>query len=262
LTLVADVEGSGPAVVLLHGQPGTAADWAPVARLLRSSHTVVVPDRLGYGRTGGPAGGFKANADAVLRLLDGLAVERAVVVGHSWGGGVALALVEDRPDRVAGAVLLATVVPDEPIGRLDRLLAVPAVGSAVTAVALGLAGRALTLPRVRQAVERMLRGTTEDGLLAVAESWRQGESWRSFVVEQRALVEELGRLGPGLAGIALPVIIMTGSADRIVPPSAGGRLAAAIPGAELIRLEGAGHLLTHERPEEVAAAVARLASAG
>ena len=248
--------------MLLHGQPGSAADWAPVARGLRGAHRVIVPDRLGYGRTGGRAGGFRANADAVAHLLDDLGVSRAIVAGHSWGGGVAIALAETRPDRVLGMVLVAPVVPDEPLGWLDRVLAVPVVGSAVAATGLGLAGRALSLPLVRRAVERSLRGATEDHLLGVAESWRRGESWRSFVVEQRALVGELAELAPGLAGIRVPVTVIVGTADRVIPASSGQRLAAAIPGAVLIRVNGAGHLLTHERPEEVIAAVSRMASTG
>jgi pimeloyl-ACP methyl ester carboxylesterase len=258
--LVADVTGSGPAVVLLHGQPGSAADWLPVSRLLKDSFTVVVPDRPGYGRTGGRAGGFRDNASAVLDLLDELQVARATIVGHSWSGGVAIALAEETPARVAGAVLIASVGPAEPLGRLDRLLATPPVGTALAAISLNLAARALSILSVRQLVDRYLRGTTDEGLLAIAEGWRRGDAWRSFVVEQRALFDELGDLAPGLAGITVPVTVVIGGADRIVPASTGHHLAAAIPGARLIRLERAGHLLSHERPEEVAAAIARAAT--
>ena len=127
---------------------------------------------------------------------------------------------------------------------------------------LSVAGRALSLPHVRRLVERSLRGTTDDHLLGVAASWRRGESWRSFVVEQRALVDELGRLAPGLAGIRVPVTVLVGEADRVVPAPSGRRLASAIPGAVLIQLAGAGHLLTHERPAEVAAAITQMAATG
>ena len=122
--LVADVRGHGPAVVLLHGQPGSAADWEPLARLLEADYTVIVPDRPGYGRTGGRATGFRGNAAAVVDLLDRRGVASATIVAHSWSGGVAIALAEDNPDRVAGLVLVASVGPDERLDRLDRLLAV------------------------------------------------------------------------------------------------------------------------------------------
>src|SRR4051794_20061292 len=83
---------SGPGGVLVHGQPGSAADWAPVRQLLEDDFTVLVPDRPGYGRTGGSAIGFGANADAIVELLDRHGIPSATIVGHSWGGGVAIAL--------------------------------------------------------------------------------------------------------------------------------------------------------------------------
>jgi len=260
VTLVADVSGSGPPVVLLHGQPGTAADWIAVARLLEPDFTVIVPDRLGYGRTGGQAGGFRANAAAVEALLDDLGFARATIVGHSWSGGIAIVLAEEAPDRVAGTVLVASVGPGEPLGRFDRVLAIPSIGSAFAVVTLKIATRALALSPVRQVLDPYLRGTTDEGLLAMAEAWRLGDTWRSFVVEQRALFDELGQLERGLANIREPVIVVIGGADRIVPASTGHRLAAAIPGARLIRLEGAGHLLSYERPDAIASAIADVAT--
>ncbi|MGH9095063.1 MAG: alpha/beta fold hydrolase, partial [Acidimicrobiales bacterium] len=117
-SLVADDAGSGPVVLLLHGQPGRARDWHRVQARLTDSCRVLIPDRLGYGRTGGRAAGFAANADACLALLDRLGVDRAVVAGHSWAGAVALALAEHHRDRVAGLALVASVAPGEVPGRL------------------------------------------------------------------------------------------------------------------------------------------------
>jgi pimeloyl-ACP methyl ester carboxylesterase len=255
--LVADVHGSGPPVVLLHGQPGTAADMDPLVGGLEGEFTVVVPDRPGYGRTGGRAGGFCANAAAVVALLDRLHLDRAVVVGHSWSGGVAIALAQDHPDRIQGMVLMASVAPGEPLGRLDRLLAVPPIGSAVAAVTLAMASRAVSLPPVRQRLERRLSLVRDQALTAVADGWRH-KAWRSFVIEQRALLHELPQLAPGLGAITVPSTVMLGEADRIVPPAVGERLARLI-GARLIRLPGAGHMLTYERPLAVVEAVREVA---
>ncbi len=259
MTLVADVTGQGPPVVLLHGQPGSAADWGPVIPLLEPHFTVIVPDRLGYGRTGGRAGGFRDNAAAVRGLLDELGLPGAIIVGHSWSGGVAIALAEESPERVAGMVLVASVDPGELLGRFDRVLAIPPVGAAVAVVTLKVAARALTVSRVRRALDRFLRGTTDEGLQAMVLAWRGGDAWRSFAFEQRALLVEMGELAPGLATIAGPVIVLIGGADRVVPASTGEHLAASIPGSLLVRLVGAGHLLAHERPDAVAAAIAEVA---
>ena len=253
--LEADIRGQGPPVVLLHGQPGSAADWARLVSLLEGDFTVIAPDRPGYGRTGGTAVGFRANAEAVVCLLDRLGLASAMIVGHSWSGGVALALAEDHPQRVASLVLVCSVGPAEVLSRLDRLLAIPPVGSAVAAVALNLAGAVLSLPPVRQYVDRRVRGTSDESLAAMADAWRAGHVWRSYVIEQRALVHELPALGPGLAAVQAPTAVVVGGADKIVPPATGERLAASIPGARLVCVPGVGHLLPRERPDTVAAAV-------
>lgn len=254
--LVADVTGEGPAVVLLHGQPGSASDWAGVVPLLRPRFTVVVPDRLGYGRTGGKAAGFAANARAVASLLDRLDRPRAILAGHSWAGGVALALAETHPDRVEGLVLVASVGPGERAGTLDRLLAVPPLGRVLAALAIGAGRRALSHPTVRALVDRRVPSPTTDQL---AKAWRQQGLARSFAIEQQALVEELSRLAPGLAAIKAPTAVLSGSADHIVAPATARRLAATIPGATLTTIPGAGHLLPFDHPGAVADAVGRVA---
>ena len=255
--LVADVAGSGPAVVLLHGQPGSASDWAAVARLLSGRHTVVVPDRSGYGRTGGLASGFGANAGQVVRLLDRLQVGSATVVGHSWGGGVALAMARLFPERVGGLVLVSSVSPLEPVGLLDRLLARPVVGKAVVVVTLSTAGRLLSWGPGRAFAGRRLRGQPRQQIEELARSWRKHATWHSFAIEQRALVTELPSMAAGLDELGAPVLVVTGTADRVVPAPTARHLADAIPGARLETVEGAGHLLPQLYPETVAELVHR-----
>ncbi|MDQ1356136.1 MAG: hypothetical protein QOG44_509 [Acidimicrobiaceae bacterium] len=265
--LVADTSGTGPAVVLLHGQPGGRGDWKPVARLLEREFLVVAPDRPGYGDTGGRARGFRGNAAAVVSLLDNLGVDRATIVGYSWAGGVALAMAEVVPDRLTGLVLVSSVGPGEPLSRLDRILAVPPIGMSVTATGLFLASTAMSIPLVRRAIRRRHRQAISRAVdaddqascppapEAVVTSWRSNRVWQSFVTEQRCLVDELPLLAPGLAAITVPTVVMVGDADRTVPPATGRRLAAAIADARLVELAGAGHLLPHLRPDAVAAAV-------
>ena len=242
-------------MVLLHGQPGSGADWVGVARLLEPSRTVIVPDRPGYGLTGGRARGFRGNAAAVCALLDRLGLHDAVIVGHSWSGGVALAMAEDFADRVAGLVLVASVGPGEALSPIDRALAVPRIGAAVAAITFGVAGRAVTRSPIRRLLERRLHASEDDGLVAMADAWRSGDVWRSFVIEQQALIEELPTLERGLAGIHVPTRVVVGEADHIVPPATGAHLAARIPGATLVSVAGAGHLLPQERPTDIATAV-------
>jgi pimeloyl-ACP methyl ester carboxylesterase len=259
IDLFADIRGSGPPVVLLHGQPGSSADWAAVTTRLEDRFTVVIPDRPGYGQTAGQARGFRDNADAVGSLLDRLDIRRATIAGHSWSGGVAIAMAERAPHRVVGLVLVASVSPLEPLGPLDRALAIAPVG-AMVAASLNLTGRVLSLRPVRQLLAPRLLGASDDAVIALASAWRRADIGRSFLIEQRSLADELPRLAAGLGDIAAPADVLVGEADRIVPAHAGARLAAALPRGRLIRLPGAGHLLPRQQPDAIVAAIDEITS--
>jgi pimeloyl-ACP methyl ester carboxylesterase len=287
------VSGTGPPVVLLHGQPGSGIDWALVSRRLATDFEVVTPDRPGWGRTGGAAGGFALNARAVIELLDRLGHQRVIVVGHSWGGGVALALAVDHPQRVAGVVLVASVAPGAPASVADRALGAPGVGDYVVPVAFGLAGRLLAFALGRRLFGRAAPGLSAMALLAAIgdrdvlapdgglaphhdvlapdalASGRAGSdderhaqprgvhraAGRAFTVEQRAYLSELDTFAAGLAAITVPVEVVTGDSDHVVAPRLARDLATAIPTAVLHEVTGAGHLLLLDHPDEVEAAV-------
>ncbi|MGA3220302.1 MAG: alpha/beta hydrolase [Acidimicrobiales bacterium] len=246
--------------MLLHGQPGSGRDWGLVAGDLARDHQVIIPDRLGYGLTGGHAAGFAVNANAVLRLLGSLGVGRALVVGHSWAGGIAIEMALDFPGSVAGLALVSSVAPGDPVGRLDRLLALPLLGTALAATTLSTAGGVLSWGPTRAFAGWRMRGRSEEQLADLTRAWRRRATWTSFAVEQRALVYELPTMAPRLAYIAAPTIVLAGSIDRVVPAAAAHRLAAAIPGAILEVVPGAGHLLPQLQPGTVASAIRRLAS--
>ena len=177
------------AAVLLHGQPGSRQDWAKVAALLAGELRVLVPDRPGYGATGGRPLGFAGNAEAVLGLLDRLGIERVVAVGHSWGAGVALALAARHPQRVAGLVLAAPVGAQAAVTRLDRAVALPLAGAAVAALTFKTVGRLLLVRGVRRRLAELRPATSEAWLESTGRAW-SGRVWRSWLYEQRALVAE------------------------------------------------------------------------
>lgn len=248
--------GEGPAVVLLHGQPGSAADWELVLPHLGGLR-LLVPDRPGYDGT--PAGGFAHNAAALLRRLDAAGIERAVLVGHSWGGGVALRAALDAPSRIAALCLLGSVGSSLAVSRTDRLLAVRGVGSA-SARFMAQTGRRMA-PVVAATSGSRLDGLQRDTLTATLGMWSRTGAWRAFAVEQRALVEE----GPGIARrlreVQAPSVITMGGRDAVVAPEAQRDLASRLPRAELRHLDG-GHFLTLEAPAQVAEAVRRAVELG
>jgi pimeloyl-ACP methyl ester carboxylesterase len=124
-------------LVLLHGQLGPAAGWLQVARQLPAQLHAVAADRLGYGSNPLHAGGFAANARAVLDDMDARGVQRAVLVGHAFGGRVALSVVSLAPQRVDAVVLLASVGPGC-VNGWDRLLAAHGAGPLCALVACRL----------------------------------------------------------------------------------------------------------------------------
>jgi pimeloyl-ACP methyl ester carboxylesterase len=236
-------------VLLLHGQPGTAGDWAGVAAELRARGglEVLAPDRPGYGTSTVAAGGFEHNARAMAELLDG----PAVVAGHSWGAGVALAMARAYPAKVRALTLIAPVTPHDRPGRVDRLLAGRHAGPLIARASFLGAASVLALPPLRRRIAPLVPGADASRLPELA------RSWRTFWVEQRAMFDEL----PGLDGpIEVPATVMVGARDHVIDPAVARLYASAI-GARLVELADAGHLLPMQQPAEVARAIAALTSA-
>jgi pimeloyl-ACP methyl ester carboxylesterase len=252
-------DGRGSPVLLLHGQPGGRHDWDAVAARLVVDHRVIVPDRPGYGRTGGAAMGIKANADACVALLDHLEVDRATIAGHSWGGGVALAMAQRHPDRVSGLVLVASIGGASSLRPFDRVLAAPIAGDVLAWVGFRVVGRRLRSRRLQSAAAAVKPGMPH--VVAAVGEWRSSAVWRSFVIEQRAMVAEMPALTAGLGSVRAPTTVLVGERDAVMPRAAADELARAIPLARLERIARHGHLLPIERPDEVAAAIALRAAA-
>ena len=256
--------GLGPhELVLLHGQPGSPADWQQVAARLPARLHAVAPDRPGYGSSRLPAGGFAANARAILDDLDSCGIKRAVLVGHSYGGGVALSVASMAPSRVEAVILLASVGPGC-VNGWDRLLAAPGAGQLCALVAWRLTpwiarARLAWLGRRRGAALRpdehvnwQVWGHAVGG---------RGRLWRTFLVEQRALLRELGELERAIGSVQAPVLLLADPRDTLVPIGTARRLAHALPDARLQLVHGVGHHLPRRAPDAVADAIAAFLAA-
>jgi pimeloyl-ACP methyl ester carboxylesterase len=250
-------------LVLLHGQPGTASDWEAVMERLPAQLHAVAVDRPGYGASPRPAAGFTANAQAVLDDLDQRGVDAAVLIGHSWAGGVALQTAALAPHRVKAVVMLAGVGPGS-VGILDWLLAAPVIGPLSAQIMWRwtpwIARARLAWLSGRQG-RRLYPG--EHGVLQV---WGQKGGgveplWRAFLTEQRALLSELAELEATLPSIGVPVLLLADPADQIVPIMTAQRLASELPDARLRLVAHAGHDLPRRAPGAVAEAVAAFLAA-
>jgi 2-hydroxymuconate-semialdehyde hydrolase len=244
-------------VLLIHGQPGSSADFAPLRRLLSPTRTVLAPDRPGWGESVEVAGGFAHNATAMLRVLDDAGVDRALVIGYSWGGGVALALAEYHPERVAGLVLVSSVGPHS-VGWIDRLPILPGIGTTLTTSGFVTARAGLLAVGLAQQVRRGKESARHSWVRALSRSFEGRHGIASFMVEQRALFDELDAIVARIGDVRAATIVVTGDRDRLVPPATASALADTIPDARLRLVPGAGHPLPVFAPEGVVRAVAEL----
>jgi pimeloyl-ACP methyl ester carboxylesterase len=237
-------------VLFLHGQPGGARDWDRVVAAIGPRASTLAIDRPGW-HSGSTPTDMAGNAAAALAALDASGAQRATVVGPSLGGAVAAWLAAEHPDRVGRLILAAPAANCAALVPLDYWLARPLAGELLGAPVMAGAGIVLAAARVRRRVADLLE-VEEPYLAATARGLRTPAAWRAFAADQRMLVRDLPALEQRLARIAVPTTIVAGSGDRIVPVASARSLQEAIPGAELIVLANAGHLLTQRQAGELA----------
>jgi pimeloyl-ACP methyl ester carboxylesterase len=248
---------------MLHGQPGSGSDWRQLADQLPADLRVVALDRPGYGANRLAAGGFVVNAHAVVAELDARGIERAVLIGHSYGGGVALSVAALAPERVEALVLLASVGPGCLTG-WDRLLAAPVAGEVCALAAWWLTP---WLARARlAAVARLRRRPVAASEYVNWHIWGNahhdhGPLWRSFLTEQRALVAELPGLAAALPDIGQPVLLLADPHDTLIPVQTTYQLAAALPDARVELLSDIGHHIPRRGAGEAAARIVQFLTA-
>jgi pimeloyl-ACP methyl ester carboxylesterase len=204
------------------------------------------------------------NARAVLDDLDSHGIARAVLVGHSFGGGVALSAASLAPGRVEAVVLLASVGPGCITG-WDRLLAAPGVGRLCAQMAWRLTpwmARA-RLARIARQRGRALRPDEHVSWQVWGHAGHgRHPLWRTFLTEQRAMLRELDELERAIASVQAPVLVLADPKDAVVSFETARRLTLALPDAHLQLVEGTGHHLPRRAPAVVAdAIVAFLAAA-
>ena len=253
--------GAGPPVLLVHGQPGVGGDWTMVADRLAADYLCLAPDRPGYGETALEATSMAANAALLAEVVE--KGPPAIVVGHSYGGGLAVLLAAARPELVRGLVLVSSVGTADSVNGVDHLLALPGIGEVLSTAALVTFGQ--VLPRLRPLASLLpgrasvrLRAGLPDDQYVTGITRRRWRTCRSFVSEQRSLLAEIADVEDALERVHVPTTVVAGTLDAIVPPPVSAAVAAKVAGAELVLVAGAGHLLPRDHPSVVAAAVRRV----
>jgi 3-oxoadipate enol-lactonase len=230
-----EIRGEGPPVLLLHAGGLDGRMWEPLAERLEDRFMLVIPDQRGHGRTPMPDEAF-ASAQDTIELLDELGIERAAVVGASFGGRVALQIATNAPDRVAALALLASALPE-----FDRSPELRAFGDAEDA---------------------LWEAGDIDGMVALnVRTWVREPTTADLVAEMVRTACELQR-GPEpeeidlpveLGTIPVPTLAVSGGLDFPDFARIADRIAAEVPGADRAEVPDSGHMIALERPDAAAA---------
>ena len=246
--------GDGPLLVLLHGIASTADTWAPVATGLAANHTVLAPDLLGHGASAKPRGDYSlgAYASGVRDLITALGHERATVVGHSLGGGIAMQFAYQFPERVERLVLISSGGLGREVHPMLRASTLP--GSEIVLALLGRRWLRTTGGAVGATLGRLGLRAGEDlaGVAAGIASLGDADARGAFVHTARAAIDPGGQRVSATDRLYLaahlPTLIVWGERDPIIPAAHGEAAHAAIPGSRLEIFAGAGHFPHREQP--------------
>ncbi|MGF1615234.1 MAG: alpha/beta fold hydrolase [Gammaproteobacteria bacterium] len=254
--------GQGTPIVFIHGASSTLRDFVTsVFPLLGERHRLLAFDRPGYGYSERPeAGGWldpARQAALIGQALRALGVDQPVWVGHSWSGSLVLAYLLENPQQVAGGVLLGGA--SHPwvggVAWVRRVAGVPWLGDLFARTAVYPLGKLLLEHAVAEVFSPEAVSPCYVERTGVVLALRP----RSFLVDAedvRELSEYLHRQSQRYVDIERPLLLITGDADRVVPPANHAeRLIKQVPHAELVYLEDAGHAVHHTQSERVAALI-------
>jgi pimeloyl-ACP methyl ester carboxylesterase len=255
--------GSGPPLLLLHGVGNSAQTWAGVLDRLAASHTVIAPDLLGHGSSDKPRGDYSiaGYANGMRDLLSVLDVEQVTVIGHSLGGGIALQFAYQFPELVQRLVLVGSggLGPDLSAGL--RMATLPGAEAVLTALAAASGGLRTGLRVVEGAAaalgwKRMSDlAEAADAILAL----RDVEARRAFLRTLRGVVDSHGQAITALDRLylanAVPMLVIWGSRDPIVPAAHADTVRSLVPTARVEVFEGAGHWPHLDDPDRFCASL-------
>jgi pimeloyl-ACP methyl ester carboxylesterase len=247
--------GDGPPVLLLHGMGCDHTTWLPVLARLARSHTVIAPDLLGHGASDKPRADYSLGgyANGMRDLLTILGIGRVTVVGHSFGGGVAMQFAYQFPERTQRLALVCPGGLGRELALSIRALTVPGAGPAlalasippVHAVAsrLMLLLHATGLPQAADlAHAAAVYGSQRDPAArwALIHVLRAAADWRGQVVTMR---------DRGYLAANMPVAVIWGENDTVIPAAHARTAVETFPHAQVTVIEGAAHFPHQDQPE-------------
>lgn len=247
--------GSGPALLLLHGLACDHTTWHPVINRLAEEFTVIAPDFLGHGESDKPRADYSIGgyANGMRDLLTILGIDKVTVVGHSFGGGVAMQFAYQFPERTERLVLVAA-------GGLGREVT-PAI-RAILLPGFHQLAATLNLPIMRTVTRSLLTGLADSGIAAlrdldevadIVESWRDPRTRRAIRHLVRNCIDLSGQVitmrDRAYLTAAMPMAIAWGTDDQVLPVEHAQVVGALAPDARVEIFEGSGHFPHKDDPE-------------
>ncbi len=247
--------GTGPVLLLLHGLGCDHTTWAPVIEKLARHHTVIAPDLLGHGLSDKPRADYSVGgyANGMRDLLTVLGIDKVTVVGHSFGGGVAMQFAYQFPERTERVVLVSS-------GGLGPEVT-PAI-KAITTPGFHQAMGLVTLPVVRQVTTTAMRTLARTGLphtrdldemAAIVDTFKDPAARSAVRHVVRAVVDWRGQIvtmtDRAYLTSAMPLCLIWGDDDSVIPPGHLDNAAALAPDVRAVMLPNCGHFPQKDHPD-------------
>ena len=250
--------GDGPAVMFIHGLTSSHRNWVHLVQKLDTEHRVVAPDLFGHGASDKLMGDYSLGAHAAtLRdLLDRLDIDQVTLVGHSFGGGIAMEFCYLFPERVERLVLVASGGLGRSVSPLLRAATLPGAGVLLPLIASGwVRGRA-------EAAGRILSSTGWRASSDTTEIWRgftslaDADTRRAFLATTRGVIDPGGQTVTAHdhlpMAIQVPTLVVWGTKDRMIPAWHATTAHEVIADSRVVLFEGAGHFPHLDQPERFA----------
>jgi pimeloyl-ACP methyl ester carboxylesterase len=253
--------GTGPDLFFIHGVPGSIEDWEPIIEMLSSRYRLTLYDRPGHGFSSAEhiAYTLEHNARVALGLIDELKLKDVIVVGHSYGGSILMAMAVRQSLNVRGFIAVGGASYE--VGHIDPLfhiIRLPLIGRGFAAIASATVGSGMVDEGIEQAFHPNLKAMPADYSEKRHAIWLQTKVICTIAKEELNLNHDLRKIIPRYMDIQKRFIIIHGADDLLVPADDSRRLHSDIRNSRLVILDSTGHQVQFAQPDAIVKAIDKM----
>jgi pimeloyl-ACP methyl ester carboxylesterase len=250
--------GTGPDLLFIHGVPGSIEDWESLVPMLSSRYRLTLYDRPGHGFSSAEniTYNLEHNAQIAFGLIDKLKLRDVIVVGHSYGGSIVMAMAVQKILRVKGFIAVGGASYEvRHIDPLFRIIRLPLIGRGFATIASAIVGAGMVAEGIEQAFHPNLKAIPAGYSEKRETIWLQTKVICTIAREELNLNHDLQRIIPRYRDIQKSFIIIHGSDDLLVPSDDSRRLHSDLLHSRLIMLENTGHQVQYAQPGAIVKAI-------